>query len=136
MIKLINTTIKKYKSIENSQTFAIEDDVTVLVGMNESGKTSILEALAKSNYFENDKNFKYSLNYDYPRRQKKIVDKSGENPVSVKLTYEIDSELVNLIKDDIGIAPSGNTFSIAYKYDNTKAWSISWFNTSEFMQKK
>lgn len=47
MIKLINTTIKKYKSIENSQTFAIEDDVTVLVGMNESGKTSILEALAK-----------------------------------------------------------------------------------------
>lgn len=136
MIKLINAIIEKYKPIENSQSFAIEDDVTVLVGMNESGKTSILEALAKSNYFENDKNFKYNLNYDYPRRQKKIVDKSGENPVAVKLTYEIDSELVNLIKDDIGLAPSRNTFSVIYKYNNTKLWSISWFNTSEFIKKK
>lgn len=136
MIKLINATIEKYKPIENSQSIAIENDVTVLVGMNESGKTSILEALAKSNYFENDENFRYNLNYDYPRLQKKIVDKSGENPVAVKLTYEIDSELVDLIKDDIGLAPSRNTFSIIYKYDNTRVWSISWFNTSEFMKKK
>lgn len=136
MIKLINAIIEKYKPIEKPQSFAVEDDVTVLVGMNESGKTSILEALAKSNYFEKDENFKYSLNYDYPRRQKKRVDKSGENPVAVELTYEIDPELVNLITDDIGLAPSGNTFSITFKYDNTRAWSISWFNTSEFMKKK
>lgn len=136
MIKLINAIIEKYKPIEKPQSFAVEDDVTVLVGMNESGKTSILEALAKSNYFENDENFKYNLNYDYPRRQKKIVDKSGENPVAVKLTYEIDSELLNLIKDDIGLVPSVNTFSITFKYDNARAWSISWFNTSEFMKKK
>lgn len=136
MIKLVNAIIEKYKPIENTQSFVIEDDVTVLVGMNESGKTSILEALAKSNYFEKDESFKYNLNYDYPRRQKKRIEKSGENPVAVKLTYEIDSELVNLIKEDIGLAPSGNTFSITYKYDNTKTWSISWFNTSEFMKKK
>lgn len=136
MIKLKEVGIEKYKPIENQQSFEVEEDVTVLVGMNESGKTSILEALAKSNYFDNDENFKYNLSYDYPRRQKKIVDKSGENPVAVKLTYEIDSELVNLIKDDIGLAPSRNTFSIIYKYDNTRVWSISWFNTSEFMKKK
>lgn len=136
MIKLVNAIIEKYKPIENTQSFVIEDDVTVLVGMNESGKTSILEALAKSNYFEKDESFKYNLNYDYPRRQKKRIEKSGENPVAIKLTYEIDSELVNLIKEDIGLAPSGNTFSITYKYDSTKTWSISWFNTSEFMKKK
>lgn len=136
MIKLINAIIEKYKPIEKPQSFAVEDDVTVLVGMNESGKTSILEALAKSNYFEKDENFKYSLNYDYPRRQKKRVDKSGENPVAVELTYEIDPELVKLITDDIGLAPSGNTFSITFKYDNSRAWSVSWFNTSEFMKEK
>lgn len=136
MIKLKEVGIEKYKPIENQQSFEVEEDVTVLVGMNESGKTSILEALAKSNYFDNDENFKYNLSYDYPRRQKKMVDKSGENPVAVKLTYEIDSELVNLIKDDIGLAPSRNTFSIIYKYDNTRVWYISWFNTSEFMKKK
>lgn len=136
MIKLIEVAIEKYKPIENQQLFKVEDDVTVLVGMNESGKTSILEALAKSNYFDNDEKFKYNLTYDYPRRQKKKVDKNAENPIAVKLKYQIDSELVNLIKNDIGLAPSENTFSIHIKYDNSRDWSISWVDTSEFMKKK
>ena len=51
MIKLIKADIVRYKCIEKEQSFNIEDDVTVLVGMNESGKTSILEALSKTNYF-------------------------------------------------------------------------------------
>ena len=89
MIKLKEVRIEKYKPIENQQFFEIEDDVTVLVGMNESGKTSILEALAKSNYFEKDENFKYNLNYDYPRRQKKKIDKSGENPTAVELKLSL-----------------------------------------------
>ena len=83
MIKLKEVRIEKYKPIENQQSFETEDDVTVLVGMNESGKTSILEALAKSNYFDDDVKFKYSLTHDYPRRQKKKIDKSGENPTAV-----------------------------------------------------
>ena len=36
MIKLIEVAIEKYKPIENQQLFKVEDDVTVLVGMNES----------------------------------------------------------------------------------------------------
>ena len=50
-MKLINVTIFKYKCIETEQSFKVEDDITILVGMNESGKTSLLEALAKTNYF-------------------------------------------------------------------------------------
>ena len=50
MIKLIKANIIRYKCIETEQSFDVEDDVTVLVGMNESGKTSILEALAKTQY--------------------------------------------------------------------------------------
>ena len=60
MIKLTKATIYKYKSIENTQSFNVEPDITVLVGMNESGKTSILEALSKVNYFESDSKFKFS----------------------------------------------------------------------------
>ena len=52
MIKLTNIEILKYKSFTTPQSVHIEDDITVLVGMNESGKTSILECLAKTNYFE------------------------------------------------------------------------------------
>ncbi len=136
MIKLISATIEKYKPIETTQLFKVEDDVTVLVGVNESGKTSILEALAKSNYFEEDEKFKYNLTHDYPRRGKKKIDKSGENPIALKLEYEIDSELVELIKDDIGIDLSRSTFSMFVKYDNSRVWSIAWVNTSEFIKNK
>ncbi|WP_336150470.1 AAA family ATPase [Acinetobacter pittii] len=52
MIKLKNIEILKYKSFTTPQSINIEEDITVLVGMNESGKTSVLECLAKTNYFE------------------------------------------------------------------------------------
>ena len=41
-------TIHKYKSFENNQIFEAQDDITILVGMNEPGKTSVLEPKMKS----------------------------------------------------------------------------------------
>ena len=43
MIRLVKATINRYKCIEKEQSFDVEDNITVLVGMNESGKTSIVE---------------------------------------------------------------------------------------------
>ena len=71
MIKLIKANIVSYKCIEKEQSFDVEDDVTVLVGMNESGKTSILESLAKTNFFEKDEKFVFNMIHDFPRKQKK-----------------------------------------------------------------
>lgn len=53
-MKLTAVKIHKYKCIETEQSFNIDSDITVLVGMNESGKTSVLEAIAKTNYFQKD----------------------------------------------------------------------------------
>lgn len=50
MIRLSGVVIHNYKCIENDQSFDVEPDVTVLVGMNESGKTTALEAIAKCHY--------------------------------------------------------------------------------------
>jgi predicted ATPase len=102
MIKLTEATVLKYKSIETPQTFSIEKDVTVLVGMNESGKTSILEALAKTHYFEDDDDFKFSLTHDYPRKEKKSVDKQGEDPSAITCKFEIDDRLLKVIEADLG----------------------------------
>ena len=60
MIKLKEVIIHKYKCIEKTNCIEVDDKVTVLVGMNESGKTSVLEAIAKTNYFEDDKDFKFN----------------------------------------------------------------------------
>lgn len=119
-MKLTNVEIHKFKSIETNQSFKIEDDITVLVGMNEAGKTSVLEAIAKVNYFTNDKNFKFDTTHDYPRKEKKKLDKSGENPTAITLSFTIDDTLLQKISDELGVGVF-NVKNITYskKYDNS-----------------
>ena len=123
-MKLRKVTIHKYKCIENTQQFIVEDDITVLVGMNESGKTAILEAIAKTNYFQEDTAFKFNLTRDYPRKEKKQVDKSGEDPIAITCEYEIGDELKNEIEDDIGKDLINNRiFSVSTNYSNKRTWN-------------
>ncbi len=134
-MKLKKVEIKKYKSFEESQKFEIENDITILVGMNESGKTSALEAIAKTNYFQDDESFKFNITHDYPRRQKKKMDKSGITPEAVVCTYEIDSNLINEIESDLGKDTLESTeFSITTKYDNKNIWSIIKINRKKFIE--
>lgn len=135
MITLKKATIYKYKCIENEQSFNVEDGITVLVGMNESGKTSILEAMAKCNYFEeSDSDFAFDTTHDYPRKQKKAMDKSGVIPDAVKLTYVIDKELKAKIETDIGVKISSCDFSVTRNYNNKSSWSINWTTVDSFVK--
>ena len=119
MITLIEATIHKYKSIESDQTFPINKDVTILVGMNESGKTSAVEAIAKTNYFQDDKKFKFNTTYDYPRKEKKKMDKTGVTPEAITLKFSISKELKNKINEDIGEGIfTIEEFTRTTKYDN------------------
>ena len=122
-MKLKNVEILKFKSFENSQKFEIEKDITILVGMNESGKTSALEAIAKTNYFQNDASFKYNTTHDYPRKQKKKMDKSGNIPDAIICTYTIDQELKSKIEDELGKdILNFEEFKVTTKYDNTDSY--------------
>lgn len=119
-MKLKNVVIHKYKSFETEQEFNLEDDITILVGMNESGKTSALEAIAKTNYFQDDDSFKFNSTHDYPRKELKVMGKSGSVPNAITCTYEIDSELMRLIEKDLGKDVfTERIFSLTTNYDNT-----------------
>jgi len=102
MILLKSVTINKYKSIETPQTFTIEDGITTIVGKNEAGKTAILEAIAKSNYFEDDSKFVFDSTYDYPRKEKKAFDKSDKDVQVISCTFEISKTLLDRIQADVG----------------------------------
>ena len=120
-MKLTKVTVHKFKSFEKDQSFDVESDVTALVGMNESGKTSALEVIAKTNYFQDDEDFKFNLTHDYPRREKKKVEKSGENPKAVTCTYQISDELKSEIENEVGKGVfKSSEFTITYRYDNKK----------------
>ena len=102
MIKLIQVTINKYKSIQKPQTVNIDSSITTIVGMNESGKTSFLTALAKTNYFVPDPDFVFDITQDYPRNELIDFQYSEEDCKVLECKYEISSDLLKQIEDDLG----------------------------------
>lgn len=136
-MKLKEIKIHKYKSIESDQTVEIENDITILVGMNESGKTAALESIAKTNYFQNDSKFLFNTTHDYPRREKKKMDKSGENPKAITCTYQLTESEKRDIESDIGEGIiESDIFTLTTRYDNTGFWGTIKLNTSKFIEKK
>lgn len=123
-MKLKSATIYKYKSINEQQTFEIDEKITVLVGMNEAGKTGILEALAKFNYFSDDIKFTYDATHDYPRKEKKALDKSKEDAEAVQLSFEIDQILADKIQNDLGkdVFDVKKVVSYTRKYSGKYTW--------------
>jgi predicted ATPase len=136
-MKLKSVEILKYKSIENTQTFEVEDDVTVLVGMNESGKTSVLEAIAKTNYFQNDKKFKFNTTHDYPRKEKKALDKSGRNPEAVVCTYTLADADQATVERELGEGVFvAEPITVSTMYDNEQSWALGAVDRKKFIELK
>lgn len=136
-MKLKKVEIHKYKSVSEKQEFLVEDDITILVGMNESGKTSALEVIAKTNYFQPDEQFKFSLTHDYPRKEKKKIDKSGEDPQAVTCYYEIDDKLFQQIENGIGKGVLlSKEFNNTTKYSNGNNWGGVKIDRKKFIAQK
>lgn len=134
-MKLVNVTVHKYKSYDQEQTFSIDDDITIIVGKNESGKTAILEAIAKTNYFSNDEDFKFNSTHDYPRKEKKKYDKLGEIGKAISCTYKLSEDEISKIEKDIGKNVVNNwEFTIITKYNNGRTISSPTINLNIFWE--
>lgn len=101
-MRLKQVKVNKYKSFLHEQIVDIEDKTTRLVGKNESGKTSFLEALAKFNYFEEDKDKEFNEIFDYPKNELKSYQKKGEKVNVVTCTFEILPYQIEEIEQDLG----------------------------------
>lgn len=115
-------TVNKYKSIQKRQTVEIDPHITTIVGMNESGKTSFLQAVAKTNYFTDDKDFKFDTTQDFPRNELVDFENSDEDIEILSCTYEISSELLTKIETQFGkgiFTTEQFTYNYNYKGDNT-----------------
>lgn len=102
MIKLTQVTINKYKSIQKSQSINIDSSITTIVGMNESGKTSFLTAVAKTNYFTEDPDFIFDITQDYPRNELIDFEHGEEDCDILECKYEISDDLLNEIEKEVG----------------------------------
>lgn len=140
---LKKVSIHKYKSFLTEQSYEVEPQITRIVGKNESGKTALLEALAKSNYFEDNTEFRFNKDLDYPRSE--LIKVRNENPPALTCEYELSDEDISRVETAFakGIIPRKN-FCVTSFYDNTskasgvesdftvfKDWLISFFGVGD-----
>lgn len=116
---LKKVTIHKYKSFLTEQSYEVEPQITRIVGKNESGKTALLEALAKSNYFEDNTEFQFNKDLDYPRSE--LIKVRNENPPALTCEYELSDEDISRVENAFakGIIPR-KTFCVTSFYDNAE----------------
>lgn len=102
-MRLIEVTVKKFRSIIDSTPVRIQDDITCLVGKNESGKTSFLHSLYRLN--PTRPNVKFKVEDQYPAWLEKKDRMRGDDlnkfkPISAK--FEIESDLIKEIEEIFG----------------------------------
>lgn len=138
MIKLKNVVINKYKSFLEKQEIEIEDGVTRIVGKNESGKTALLEAMAKFNYFDpKDKTFTFNSTNDYPRGELKRYQQEYPNEDFDVITciFELSDDLLNQISEDVGKEVfTSKSIIVAKTYNNSKKFYNISINIKNFIK--
>ena len=125
-MKLVEVTVKKFRSIIDSSPVRIQDDITCFVGKNESGKTSFLHALYRLNPARPNVTFK--VQDQYPAWLEKKDRMKGDNldefiPVSAK--FEIDLELIKEIEESFGDGVMIDNFLILERsYDGEQHYTF------------
>lgn len=104
-MRLLKVHIGNFRSIRDSTEFDI-DDITCLVGKNESGKTALLQALYRLNPVVESAGH-FDVLDDYPRHDvidyQEAVDTGRLDPAQVvKATYELDADDIQVVKDAYG----------------------------------
>lgn len=114
--------IQKYKAVQDTGWIDIEN-LTVLVGKNEAGKTTILKALHKLNPFEPEP---FKINEDWPRGKRK---ERNEDQIVSSVIFEankdiLDNELYKDASDKFEVLVEKN-----YKNELTIEIQSEWFTS-------
>jgi len=123
-MKLSQARVVNYRSIDDSSWVKV-DDVTALVGKNESGKTAFLQAIRKINSISGEEDG-FTIR-DYPRKgyikYKKIHE---QNPCEVaQAEFELSAEEVTEIEANFGNGVlASNKVIVTKNYKNERAWKI------------
>jgi AAA ATPase-like protein len=99
-VQLVRAHITNYRSVEDSGEFAIEPDVTCLVGKNESGKTADLQALYRLRPV--DGSAVYDEVIDFPSRLTRQRKQAGKEIPAVTAGFLLTEDELTIIEDELG----------------------------------
>ncbi|MEU3536143.1 AAA family ATPase [Streptomyces murinus] len=124
-MQLVKAQVTDYRSVEDSEIFDVEEDVTCLVGKNESGKTTLLQALFRLNPVEPAG---FDEVVDFPARktrERKQLPANKRIPV-VRATFRFDDTELKAIQDELGPkAMRSAEFEVVIGYrEGGRTWTL------------
>lgn len=125
-MKLVKVQVRKYKCVDDSGEWPV-DQITCLVGKNESGKTAILEALYKLNPVGPARRAVFSQT-DYPR--KTALTEEGQRDLqtgeAIVTHWQLENDDLKLLEDrlpELQIEPPA-IVRIARGYGGPQYWHV------------
>lgn len=116
-MKLTSFRVRRYKNVLDSTDVPVQEDVTTLVGMNESGKSTMIDALYRLNPVYGDE---FVERDDYPRwrwkRDGRGEELSRVSPIQAEFRLEADD--LAALREALGEGVSTKkTTTIGRRYD-------------------
>jgi len=123
-MKLKTVRIKNFKCILDSSDFSI-DQLTCLVGKNESGKSAILQALYKLNPV--DPKEVYNALYEYPKMYLSDYEagETDDGSTVIVSKWELTEEELQAIENQWGKdVLTEKTITVSSRYTNKRHWAV------------
>lgn len=117
--------VKSYKSISDSSLVSFDQNVTSLVGKNESGKTAFLEALYRLNPLSTGHVETFEGLRDYPRRIHNRDKKTVPTIKVVEAVFTLEDEDIKAVEESlVEDILTSEEVTIAKNYKNEQLWTI------------
>lgn len=123
-MKISKIKIKNYRLLKDF-TIELEDDLSLVIGKNNTGKTSFLSVLERFLLMEDASQFTFDdFNLDFQKRIEQIVEEQEPYPqdevfginLKIYINYNEHDDLGNISKVMLELDPSVNTVVISYEY--------------------
>ena len=128
-MRISRARVTNYRSVIDSGYFDVEPEKTILVGINEAGKTAIFKALQSIHAPENTPELDYL--FDYPRSQLNDIQKGRKDPGQIQVaesTFTLDDDDRAAVLAASGITLDPDATITWHRYlDNTRKYSTDGF---------
>ncbi|KQQ18673.1 hypothetical protein ASF48_17275 [Rathayibacter sp. Leaf299] len=128
-MRISRARVTNYRSVIDSGYFDVEPEKTILVGINEAGKTAVLKALQSIHAPEDTPALDYL--FDYPRSRLNEIQRGKKEPEEIKVaeaTFTLDDTDRAAVLAASGMNLDPDATITWHRYlDNTRKYSTSGF---------
>ncbi|MEV0708373.1 AAA family ATPase [Nocardia aurea] len=124
-MRLSRVHIRDYRPVNDSGSFEVEPGKTLLVGVNEAGKTALLKALQQINAPDDADEFEPLR--DYPRARYTEIKRGERKPAEIvvaEATFTLTDEEKNLVLEEAPGATDVTEYTLYRYLDNKGRWNF------------